>query len=328
MRNLFALIFSFFSICLFSQNLKNEIPSYKSTNYSYSEKKLIAFKKFSDSQIRIAIKKKLVHYQVKKETYTGNSLKRFDEINQTNSIEKVISYHFNLPSPNSRYSFNLFTLEFKNDAIAINTLNKIATIAYSAEFGLTKSPNAVFRIHNYIIWLFTPNSLSGRTFKALSNKLKSQFPAQDIDPLENHIQYENTSKIENEKLLGKWKIKFISPLYENDTEQKKSYDSITIEINKETIRIDNTESNIKTIYLTKLPDAETFLVNYRQILPEKKINSNLKKITGEIAYYQFVFEHSNYFPNKELLNNGVITFSNTGFGLIINEAYYELVKEQ
>ena len=153
--------------------------------------------------------------------------------------------------------------------------------------------------------------------------------------MENHIQYSKITGFAQENFIGKWKLKLVGSVFQDDSTSKFSYDKHIIEIKDNTVILDQIEYQIDHIYKLQLPDIQTFIA-YNEIVWRNNfiLNPKLRIYKGNVVKYYIIFkEHvsimdKNYQHDlfkKEPLSN-FIKISENEFGFLIDNAYYKLIK--
>ncbi len=319
-----------------SDTIANNTINAKKIDQPLGYGNLIAFKQFSDSIIRIALNKKSLSYVLHADTFQGEKVNNvYSDYFDSESLKKVVKFKFSLPSPKSSYSFTLMHYEYASTKSAFTALDKVATVAYASESGLNKQPAYVFRIANYLYWLSTPHSLSGKTFKALKRNLSHQLEKHAIEDMESHVKFTRIYGFDQEGFKGKWKLKFISSIFQDDTVSRTSYENTIFEIQNDILKVDSLNIPIFLINKLELPDIRAFF-QYRGYIyhDNLSLNEKLKKFRGSVIEYSISFGYAGSSFNKKhhqlLLSQSLlrsfIKISDTEFGFIKDDHYYELVK--
>jgi hypothetical protein len=302
----------------------------------FGPEQAMEFRQFSDSLIRSALNNKSASYALAMDTVSDRSSKNYyPEFFGSDSLAEVSGYHFSLAPPYHRYSFTLFAYRYTSEKSAFSALDKVATIAFSSYFGLTKDPAYIFRVDNLLFWLRAPHTLSGKSFNALQKKLTTFFAQSLIDEAENHVKRTSLSGFDREGLTGKWRLKLISPIFKDDTTKKENFEKYVMEIRNNSLRIDGKEYPIQSIVKLQVPDIQVFLA-YNDYLDRENLllNPVFRKYSGPVVKYSIFLEHhavggtgqaNDALLQEDFLYN-LIKISDREFGFIRNEAYYQLIK--
>lgn len=306
------------------------------TPFDYDD--LQYFKKRSDSIIRIAINQKEAKYDLTIDTVNGSKNDFFcSDYFENGKLQQTIKYWFKLQSSNRRYSFWLYSYEYKTEEVAKEITERVATASVTRPFGLAKCPSFAFRYKRYLFWLDTPCSLSGGTFNKLKESLSACFNDELIDHINNHYEKNTIPSLQNEGINGKWRLKPIAPLFADDTTSLADYSDVDITFTDSVMKIDNVSFSIASVRKLKMPDVQAFFLYNELIYKDTLVlNPELSTYSGDVIKYTFYFDKSasiddNKYDHrlfKELSKGNFIKISDTEFGYLNDGKLYVLEKRQ
>lgn len=318
------------SLLTYFDAAKNLTINQPAINAPIQGNNLHVLKTTADSIIRQLSKKSTLSYSIALDTFEGDKTRNIHyRYFNSDSLVRAIRVFFALPSPHRHFEFVLTSYEYTTSEIAFNMLNQVATIALTQEFGLNKEPAYVFRVNNFLYWLNVPNCLH-ESFDALKSSLNQTLKTHSIDSMTNHYQIIEKKGMIDERLEGKWFLKFVCPIHHSDTNLKGEYDQYPIKFTKNSLTFNGSTLVIENPYCHVLPDVQAYFSYTTQFMEGYglSVNPRLNQYQGTfIRYMWFINTTTLIIPFNSSTIDHFIKLPNAEFGFIANGNFYLLQRK-